>query len=139
MIELVVGLVVGLTLHEWAHAFVAHELGDETPVMYGRVTLNPLEHTTLVGSVLVPAACYLLTGFAFGWGRPVPLDADELGVEGTVQALVAGPAANVILTLAFAVVGLHTAAAVNALLAGFNLFFPAPGLDGWRIVQELRR
>ena len=68
-------LLISLTLHEWAHAWVAYRCGDETPKAAGRVTLNPLAHIDLFGTVLFPLICiFSQSGLLFGWGKVVPMN-----------------------------------------------------------------
>ena len=154
------GLIVGVVLilicfpvHEFAHAFVANALGDDTARLQGRLTLNPLAHLDPVGSLL-----FLVTGF--GWARPVPVVPYRLnGNARTSFALVslAGPASNVLLAILFGMIfrilspalaasnsmlsgvlsyGLWTAVFLNMILALFNLI-PVPPLDGSRILAAI--
>src|SRR5690606_28293355 len=69
----VVPTVFALSLHEWAHAASAVALGDETPREQGRLTINPVAHMDLMGTVLVPLVLVLTTGTAFGWAKPVQI------------------------------------------------------------------
>ena len=66
---ILIPLVLSLTIHEWAHAWSAHRLGDDTAKMQGRLTLNPVSHIDLVGTLLLP-----LLGIPFGWAKPVPVN-----------------------------------------------------------------
>lgn len=89
----VITLVIGITLHEFAHAKVADMLGDTTPRMNGRVTLNPLSHLDPLGSLMMVFA-------HFGWGRPVPVNPYALGRRtpaGLMWVSLAGPATNFLL------------------------------------------
>src|SRR5512147_1070847 len=85
------------TPHEFAHAWVATKLGDDTPRLQGRVTLNPLAHVDWIGTVLLPAATSLLAGGFLGWGRPVQTDPRQLrgGLNGLAVVALAGPASNI--------------------------------------------
>ncbi len=131
-------LVAALTVHEWAHAWVAYKLGDDTPYYDGRVTLNPLAHLDPLGTI-----AFLI--FSFGWGKPVLINpnnfkrrSDELLVA------LAGPASNLVFALllnllAFAVGGifgelLRLASLINVSLAAFNIL-PIPPLDGSSIID----
>ena len=70
--------VILVAPHEFAHAWVAKQLGDDTPVMQGRVTLNPLQHIDWLGTVILPAVFSLMGGGLIGWGRPVMTNPSEL-------------------------------------------------------------
>lgn len=141
-----VGLVIALTIHEFAHAFVADKLGDPTPKYQGRVTLNPLSHLDPLGTVAI-----LLVGF--GWGKPVQFDPYNLKDPKRDTALIAaaGPASNLLLAIVLAgvlsvlpagVLGGILAPAImytifiNVMLAIFNLV-PVYPLDGSKIFQSL--
>jgi len=141
-----VALVVAATVHEFAHAYVADRLGDPTPRSQGRLTLNPLAHLDLVGSLLI-----LLAGF--GWAKPVPINPLNLRDRrrGLILVAAAGPLANITLLFALGVpyklglldVGgaavdrlLMTTIRINAMLAVFNLL-PVPPLDGSKILMGL--
>ena len=140
-VAIITGFIVGITIHEAAHAYSAYRLGDDTAYQQGRVTLNPLSHLDIFGSLML-----LMAGF--GWGKPTPVMLSKLrgGVFGPVIVALAGPASNLLIlavcalliriptfqggTLALVVVGV---AFVNALLFVFNLI-PIPPLDGSKII-----
>ncbi|MBI4881364.1 MAG: site-2 protease family protein [Planctomycetes bacterium] len=149
-------LLVSISLHESAHAFVAHALGDPTPGERGRVTLNPFKHLDPFLSVLAPALLiFAQSSFLIGAGRPVPVRPECMRSPARDFALVAlaGPASNVLLALLFtaAYVLLQRGDAplvedgtvvsrllgwgikINLFLAFFNLV-PLPPLDGSRLV-----
>lgn len=88
-------LLVGMPLHEWAHAWSAHELGDDTPRWEGRLSLNPLAHLDILGAILI-----LLTGF--GWAKPVPVNPYRMRTSpraGMALSAFAGPASNLVLAM----------------------------------------
>src|SRR5438876_4647195 len=97
------GLIVLLTFHEFGHAWTAWKCGDDTARLQGRVSLNPIVHMELLGTVILPllgiflsAADSKLAGFIIGWGRPVPVNINNLRrrrLDDTLVAL-AGPAMN---------------------------------------------
>lgn len=88
-------LLVGMPIHEWAHAWSAHELGDDTPRWEGRLSLNPLAHLDLLGAILI-----LLTGF--GWAKPVPVNPYRMRRSpraGMAISAFAGPASNLVVAM----------------------------------------
>jgi len=136
-----IGLVVAITIHEFAHAYVADRLGDPTPRLMGRVTLNPLAHLDPLGSIAI-----LLVGF--GWGKPVQFDPFNLQNPRRDAALIsfAGPLSNIILAIILTALArilpspyallLPSLIYVNCMLALFNLI-PIHPLDGFKIVTGL--
>lgn len=140
--------------HELAHGTIADKLGDPTPRLHGRLTLNPFAHLELLGSLVVPLLCIVSgSGFIVGWAKPVPFNPAQLKYKRWGPALVAlaGPVMNisiaVICALAFRVVYatgfnmslvsmLAQVVVVNISLAVFNLI-PIPPLDGHHILGAL--
>jgi Zn-dependent protease len=146
-------VLFAITLHEAAHGYVAHRLGDNTAWMMGRVTLNPMPHIDPMGTVLMPAMLYVVTGgnFLFGYARPVPVRFGNLNhpKRDMVWVAIAGPLSNLIQAILWGVVfySLHAAdiqeryfvevckagLQVNVVMFAFNLF-PLPPLDGGRVL-----
>lgn len=140
-VALLLGLVVGVVVHEAAHAYSAYLLGDDTAYRAGRVTLNPASHLDLLGSMM-----FLMAGF--GWGKPTPVVISKLrgGVLGPVAVAAAGPAINLLIVAVCAAlyqlppfqsgylqIIVLLAAFGNALLFVFNLI-PIPPLDGAKVI-----
>lgn len=145
-------LALSLTLHEFAHGWVADRCGDPTAKLSGRLTLNPLAHIDLWGTVLLPIFFIITLHAPFGWAKPVPVNFMNLRrpKEQMVWVAVAGPIANLFLALFFASflhVGSIAATSwlgqiatlgslMNLILAVFNII-PLPPLDGSRVVMGL--
>ena len=147
-----IALLFSIVLHELAHGYAARFLGDHTAEHAGRLTLNPLSHIDLFGSILIPLALTLSGAPAFGWAKPVPYNPAlfrKWHRFGHIFVAFVGPATNIALTLIFAIgawilafVGnpsfqiLYTACqlmvVINIALTLFNLF-PLPPLDGSKI------
>ncbi len=148
----VVLLWILTTPHEFAHAWVATRLGDDTPRLQGRVTLNPLAHVDWMGTAILPFLSSLFFGGFLGWGKPVYTQTNKLkgGLNGLLLVALAGPFSNVIMAvilggIAAFMVNAHAIAASYAFrgaelslyLGLFNLL-PVPPLDGSKILLALR-
>lgn len=147
-------VIFAITLHEAAHAYVAKYFGDNTAYAAGRMTLNPLVHIDLFGTIIIPTILYLTTGFVFGYAKPVPIDFNRLKNPKRDMAWVAlaGPGANFIMALLWLIFAIlltffhvseifpHRVAQAgvlaNVLMFAFNLI-PIPPLDGGRIATSL--
>ncbi|WP_260291546.1 site-2 protease family protein [Sedimenticola hydrogenitrophicus] len=154
----IIPVLFAITLHEAAHGWVAKRLGDQTASILGRVTANPFKHIDLIGTILIPVLSYILSGFIFGWAKPVPVDWRKLRNPRRDMALVAlaGPAANLTMAIfwtliikigvlligvaelpAFFLVYMGGAGVLfNVLLMALNLM-PILPLDGGRIMYSL--
>ena len=152
-------LFFSIVLHEFAHGLAAYRLGDDTACLSGRLTLNPLHHVDPIGTLAVPAFCWLVGLPLFGWAKPVPINPLRMPSPRRDMGKVAfaGPAVNLLLAVLCVLVMkiflvmqtsfslrtleqlfnfLQYAMFINIFLAVFNLI-PIPPLDGGRIVTAL--
>jgi len=150
-------VVFAITVHEVAHGWVAKKYGDNTASQQGRLTLNPMKHIDILGTIIIPGLLLLsFTGFIFGWAKPVPVDPRNFKNPKRDMAIVAlaGPVSNLLMALAWALIArlgvmietevislplIYTGIAgisINLVLALINLI-PIPPLDGSRIVTGI--
>ena len=147
-------IVIAIVLHEYAHGWAAYKLGDPTAKALGRLTLNPIKHMDLVGSLILPGCLIILRMMGIpvipiGWAKPVPVNFQRLNnpKRDMIWVALAGPAINIVLAILFsfltkldlprvyinmATIGVF----LNLLLATFNMI-PIPPLDGSRVVMGL--
>ena len=152
----VLPVVFAITVHEVAHGWVARKYGDNTAYMLGRLTLNPIKHIDLFGTIILPGLLLVSgTGFIFGWAKPVPVDPRNFKrpLKDMAVVALAGPVSNLLMAVAWALVArlgviigagfesishplIYSGVAgisINLVLALINLL-PIPPLDGSRIL-----
>lgn len=151
-------IVISAVFHEYAHGFVAYYLGDPTAKNEGRLTLNPLVHMDLFGTVILPLFLLFTGGIFVGYAKPVPYNPNNLRDKkyGSLKVAIAGPVSNLLIALIFglslrffpgailaggiipsiflSLIALITA--INIILALFNLL-PFPPLDGSKVFADL--
>lgn len=151
----IIAFVVASSFHEFAHAWMAYRLGDDTAERAGRLTLNPIPHIDPMGIIILIVLLASSGGqFGFGWAKPVPFNPYQLGSPKRDTGLVAlaGPVSNIIQAIVIAIIfklfesqimahpGLISFFRIfiflNIILAGFNLI-PIPPLDGSKILFSL--
>jgi Zn-dependent protease len=148
-------IIFAITVHEAAHGYAAKYFGDMTAYNAGRITLNPLKHIDLFGTILLPALTILLGGILFGWAKPVPVDFSRLRdpKRDMLWVAAAGPASNLLMAIFWVFVIKFAMDApeavslplvemgkagitINIVLMVLNLL-PLPPLDGGRIAVSL--
>lgn len=155
---LYVVIVLSAVFHEYAHGFIAYRLGDSTAKDAGRLTLNPLVHLDLFGTVLIPLFLLFYGGVFIGWAKPVPYNPYNLRDPkyGSLKVGIAGPSANLLIALILGIflrialagifgsiifsqsflVAIALIIYINIFLALFNLI-PLPPLDGSKVLMDL--
>ncbi|MBL8206261.1 MAG: site-2 protease family protein [Blastocatellia bacterium] len=153
--------LLSLSIHEAAHAWTAERFGDPTGRYSGRVTLNPMAHIDIIGTIIFPLMSLVTGAMFFGWAKPVPVDLSQMKDRkwGDICVSLAGPVSNIILAIFFFVAmkvvflspglqasmgewqqpiirTLFTGLSMNVVLAVFNLL-PIPPLDGSHVLQNL--
>jgi Zn-dependent protease len=151
------GFLLGIVVHEWAHARVALFYGDDTAERSGRLTFNPGAHYDPIGTVVFPLLGVALGGVAFGWAKPVPVNTSNFKRfrQGLFWVSFAGPLSNFIMGTVFAFIWammvhyipttfafkeillgmLYYAVVINFVLGSFNLI-PLPPLDGSKMISS---
>ncbi|MDP3962350.1 MAG: site-2 protease family protein [bacterium] len=144
-------LIMSVVLHELSHGYVAEMLGDPTPRLQGRLTINPIKHLDFLGSFIVPLLTSL-AGFPFGWAKPIQWNPYNVKNRrlGELLISIAGPASNILIAVVFGLLIRFGAESlpqsflvisayiviINITLAVFNLI-PIPPLDGSKVLFSL--
>lgn len=151
-------VLFAITVHEVAHGYVANFLGDKTAKMLGRLTLNPVKHIDIFGTIIVPLVLLIAGGIILGWAKPVPINSRNLAKPRRDMALiaVAGPLVNLLMAFIWAAIAKvslillqHNFPGALALVymgqAGLNInlvlmvlnLLPIPPLDGGHVLMGI--
>lgn len=155
-------VILAITMHEAAHGYVARHFGDFTAFNAGRISLNPVRHIDPVGTILVPAALFIISkmtmgaGFLFGWAKPVPVNFSNLRhpKQDMLWVAAAGPGANLLMAFFWALliklamilpISEYTKPVILMGIAGIEInvilmvlnLLPLPPLDGGRMAVSL--
>lgn len=147
-------VLFALTMHDAAQAFVAKRFGDNTAHAAGRTTFNPLAHIDPIGTIVIPVVMYLMSGFVFGYAKPLPVNYGQMRNPKRDMAWVAlsGPGANFLMALLWLLIGIfldyfgvqerfphlvaNAGVQTNLWLMAFNLL-PIPSMDGGRVLFSI--
>ncbi len=148
-------LIFAITVHEVAHGWVASKFGDQTARLAGRLTLNPMKHIDLVGTIIIPILLIIFSPVIFGWAKPVPVDARNLRNPrlDMIFVALAGPISNLLMALLWALLAKSTqnlspwfsvplvkmglaGVGINVMLGVLNLL-PIPPLDGSKVFYNI--
>ena len=140
-------LILAITIHEFSHGLAADKLGDPTPRSFGRLTLNPLAHADMVGTILLPLLSAMTGIPTIGWAKPVPIDPFNFRhpKRDIIITSLAGPLSNLLIAVIFSLISnifhiqnifIYLFILINLSLCIFNLI-PIPPLDGSKILFNL--
>ncbi len=163
VVLMIPALFIAMIVHELGHGYTAYKLGDNTPKVAGRLTLNPIPHLDIFGSILFPAILILAKApFIFGWAKPVPINPLNFRSidyrKGMALTALMGPLSNIITAIIFSILFhlsltlfqqlppnivktvllpltmfFYLTVSINIIIAIFNLL-PIPSFDGWRVM-----